>query len=167
MEGSGHFQFSRTSKCSYGAKADAWRQRSCEGKVKQLADWKTFDVYDEVEDLGQEKTTGTWVVVKKEIADKQGIRARWVAKEFQEEREIKADPPTVSKLGIRVLFAIAASKEWPLEVIDVKSAFLRGDELDRELYMEPPAEEKKPNVIWRLNKAVYGSWTKRCSIEMV
>ena len=55
-----------------------------------------------------------------------------------------------------MLFAIAASKEWPLEVIDVKSAFLQGDELDRELYMEPPAEEKKPNVIWRLNKAVYG-----------
>ena len=40
-------------------------------------------------------------------------------------------------------FAIAASKEWPLEVIDVKSAFLQGDELDRELYMEPSAEEKK------------------------
>ena len=38
----------------------------------------------------------------------------------------------------------------------MKSAFLQGDELDRELYIEPPAKEKKPNVIWRLNKAVYG-----------
>ena len=28
-------------------------------------------------------------------------------------------------------------------VIDVKSAFLQGDELDRELHMEHPAEEKK------------------------
>ena len=83
-------------------------------KLKLLAHWKTFDVYDEVEDLGQEKITGTWVVVKKEIDDKEGIKARWVAKGFQEEREIKADSPTVSKLGIRVLFAIAASKEWPL-----------------------------------------------------
>ena len=55
-----------------------------------------------------------------------------------------------------MLFATAASKEWPFEVIDVNSAFLQGDELDRELYMETLAEEKKPNVIWRLNKAIYG-----------
>ena len=106
--------------------------------------------------LDRKQITGTWIVVKKETDGKEGIKARWVAREFQEEREIKADSPTVSKLGIRVLFAIAASKEWPLEVTDVKSAFLQGDVLDRELYMEPPAEEKKPNVIWRLNKAVYG-----------
>ena len=124
-------------------------------KLKQLADWKTFDVYDEFEDLGQEKITGTWVVVKKEIDGKEDIKARWVAEGFQEAREIKTDSSTVSKLGIRELFAIAASKEWPLEVSDVKSAFLQGDELDRELYMDP-AEEKKPSVIWRLDKAFYG-----------
>ena len=57
---------------------------------------------------------------------------------------------------MRVLFTISASKEWPLQVIDVKSATFQGDELDRELHMEPPAEERKPNAIWRLNKAVYG-----------
>ena len=102
-------------------------------KLKQPADWKTFNVYDEVEDLGQEKITGTWIVVKKEIYDKEGIKSRWVPGGFQEEREIKADPATVSKLEIRVLFAIAASKEWPLEEVDVKSAFLQGDELDSEL----------------------------------
>ena len=66
-------------------------------KLKQPADWKAFDVYDEVEDLGQEKITGTWIFVKKEIDGKEGIKARWVAKGFQEEREIKADSPTVSK----------------------------------------------------------------------
>ena len=38
----------------------------------------------------------------------------------------------------------------------MKSAFFQGDERDRELYMGPPTEEKKLNVIWRLNKAVYG-----------
>ena len=26
----------------------------------------------------------------------------------------------------------------------------------REVYMEPPQERKKPNVIWKLNKLVYG-----------
>ena len=42
-------------------------------KLKQLADWKTFDVCDVVEDLGQEKITGTWIVVRKEIDGKEGI----------------------------------------------------------------------------------------------
>ena len=87
---------------------------------------------------------GTWIVVKKEIDVKESIKARWVARGFQEEKEIKANSLTVSKLGIRVLFSIAASEEWPLEV---KSALLLGDQLDRQLPMEPPSKEKKPNVI--------------------
>ena len=92
--------------------------------------------------------------MKKEIDSKEDIKARWVARGFQEEKEIKPESPTVSELGIRVLFATAASKEWPLEVTDMKSAFLQGDQLDRGLNMEP--EYKKLNVIWRLDKAVYG-----------
>ena len=60
MEESRYFQFCRTSKCSYSAK------EAVKAKLKQPADWKKFDVYDEVEDLGQEKITGKWIVVKKE-----------------------------------------------------------------------------------------------------
>ena len=123
-------------------------------KMKQLHDWKNFDVYEEVEDLGQERITGTWVIVK--VDGVEGIKARWVARGFQEDVELKVDSPTVTKLGIRLLFIIAASNEWSLEVIDVKSAFLQGDPLDQELYMEPPLEEKKQNVIWKLLKPVYG-----------
>ena len=49
-------------------------------KLKQIADWKKCNVNDEVEDLGQEKITGTWIVVKKQINGKEGIKARWVAR---------------------------------------------------------------------------------------
>ena len=123
--------------------------------------------------IKQEKITGSWVAVKKKIDGKEGDKARWAARGFQEQREIKADSPIARKLGIRVLFANAASKELPLEAIDVNSAFLQGDQLDRELYMETPSEEKKPNVIWRLNKAVYGlkdaslKWYKRLDKELI
>ena len=51
-------------------------------KLKQQVDWKTFDVYYGVEDLGQEKITGTRIVVKKEIDGKEGIKARLVAGGF-------------------------------------------------------------------------------------
>ena len=73
MDESRHFQFC---KCSYCAKADARRQRSKEVvnvKLKQIADSKKFDDYDEVQDLRQEKITGAWIVVKKAIDGKEGI----------------------------------------------------------------------------------------------
>ena len=144
-----------------------------EAKMKQLDDWKKFNVYEEVEDVGQDRISGTWVVVKKEVDGKEGTKAKWVARGFQEDIELRVDSPTVSKLGIRLLFAIAFAKEWAHEVIDVKSAFLQGDSLDRELYMDPPSEEKKENVIWKLLKPVYGlndaslKWYERLDKELL
>ena len=105
-------------------------------KLRQQANFEKFDFYDETEDLAQEKITGTWIVVKKETDCKEGIKARWVAGAFQEKIEIKPDSPTVSKLCMRVLFAITASREWPRKVINVKSAFLQGGQLDRS-YIKP------------------------------
>ena len=53
----------------------------------------------------------------------------------------------VAKLDtIRVLFSIAASKDWPLHQFDVKNAFLHGT-IEEEVYMEAPpgfSENFKP-----------------------
>ena len=40
--------------------------------------------------------------------------------------------------------------------MDVKSAFLQGTPLNREVYMEPAVEYKKPGIVWKLKKTVYG-----------
>ena len=40
--------------------------------------------------------------------------------------------------------------------MDAKSAFLQGTTLEREVYMEPPIEVKKPGIVWKLRKSVYG-----------
>ena len=72
-----------------------------------------------------------------------------------------------------MLFANADSREWPLEVTDVKSAFLQGDKFRNRIIHGTPAEEKKLNVIWRLNKAVYGlndaplKWYERLDKELI
>ena len=50
---------------------------------------------------------------------------------------------------IRVLFSIAANKDWLLHQFDVKNAFLHG-ELEEEVYMKAPREGCK------LRKALYG-----------
>ncbi len=40
--------------------------------------------------------------------------------------------------------------------MDIKSAFLQGMQLSREIYIRPPPEAGKENVLWKLNKCVYG-----------
>ena len=55
-----------------------------------------------------------------------------------------------------MLLAVAATKEWKIKSGDVKNAYLQGEMIDREVYMEPPLEMKKNGVIWKLKKSVYG-----------
>ena len=41
--------------------------------------------------------------------------------------------------------------------IDIKSAFLQSEEFDREVYLKPPSEANcDENILWKLNKCVYG-----------
>ena len=41
--------------------------------------------------------------------------------------------------------------------IDIKSAFLQSEEFDREVYLKPPIEANcDENILWKLNKCVYG-----------
>ena len=55
-----------------------------------------------------------------------------------------------------MLLAIASTKGWTIKSGDFKNAYLQGEMLEREVYMEPPIEQKKPGKIWKLKKAVYG-----------
>ena len=59
---------------------------------------------------------------------------------------------------MRVLFSIAANKDWPLHQFDVTNAFLHG-ELPKPVYMEPPpgfTEEFQDGEICQLKKTLYG-----------
>ena len=53
------------------------------------------------------------------------------------------------------------------------SAFLQGKPITRDVYVVPPKEMKKPNIIWKLKKAVYGlsdaakSWYESVVTEML
>ena len=51
--------------------------------------------------------------------------------------------------------AITAQKKWKLNSIDIKTAFLQGDEIDREIYVLPPKDASTNNV-WLLRKCIYG-----------
>ena len=94
-------------------------------KQKELENWKTFRVYTETPDMGQKTISTRWVITKKEICDQETIKARIVVRGFEEEGKIQADSPTASKSTLRMVMAIAASKNWKIETIDIKAAFYK------------------------------------------
>lgn len=121
-------------------------------KEEELKKLKEFNTYEEVNNTGQDFITSSWVLTHKE----KEIRARLVARGFEEIDEIKSDSPTLSKSGLRIILATAATKGWIVETTDIKSAFLQGNELDREVYLKPPKEAKCEGKLWRLLVGLYG-----------
>jgi len=70
---------------------------------------------------------------------------------------------------VRLIIAIGCGRNWPMYLLDVKSAFLNGP-LDEVLYVtQPPGFEikGKEDMVFRLHKALYGlkqaprAWNKR------
>ena len=121
-------------------------------KELELQKLKDFDTYKEVEDEGQTRITTTWVLTLKGHE----IKARLTARGFQEEDEYPKESPTMQKYSLRALLAIASAKGWPIETVDVKSAFLQGTRLERKVYVKPPRESNALNKLWLLHKCLYG-----------
>ena len=123
-------------------------------KVNELEKLVHFDTYEEVNDHGQKVLSTRWVITNKNGQTK----ARLVVRGFEEkELEIPRDSPTVGKGAMRLLISIAVLKNWTLKTTVIKSAFLQGKELEREIYIKPPKESKTPqHLIWKLKHGLYG-----------
>ena len=135
---------------------DHSRQECVEAKQKELKAFEDFEVYTEVEDKGQERLSSRWILTDKSTPQEVKVKARLVCRGFEETVEVQADSPTGSKETLHMLLCIAATKGWKIKSGDVKNAYLQGEKLDREVFMEPPIEKRKPNTIWKLQKSVYG-----------
>ena len=127
-------------------------------KDDELKSWKRFGVFEEVPNTGQTALSTRWVVTEKETNEgKKKMKARLVARGFEEKEKGQSDSPTVSKEVLRSFMAILSSKSWAVNSIDIKAAFLQSEHLEREVYLVPPDEAGCDNsVLWRLEKCVYG-----------
>ena len=104
-----------------------------------------------------------WVFTIKHRADGsiERYKARLVAKGYTKTLGIDYDEtfsPVANFNTIRVLFSIAANRDWPLYQFDVKNAFLHG-EIEEEVYMHAPpgfSNEFAPGEGCRLKRALYG-----------
>ena len=122
-------------------------------KKNELHKLAEFNTYEEIAECGQ-RTSTRWVITNKEGKTK----ARLVVRGFEEkDLEIPRDSPTVGKGEMRIFLSIAGLEQCTVKTTDIKSAFLQGKELEREIYVKPPKESSTPkHKIWKLKHGLYG-----------
>ena len=135
---------------------DHWRPDVVQAKQNEIENWKKFDVFTEVQDSGQKRISTRWVITEKINENEKIIKAWLVVRGFEEEEQVQCDSPTAAKSTLRTVIAIAANENWDLQTIDIKAAFLQGNNVDRDIFVTPPKEMKEEGVIWKLNKVAYG-----------
>ena len=113
----------------------------------------SFKIYKVVDDEGQYRISSRWILwVKGEE-----VRARLVARGFEEKEEVASGSPTVYKCNLRLLLVICEAEGWTIETSDVKSAFLQGCKLEREVLIKAPKETNLPKgKLWKLEVPLYG-----------
>ena len=122
-------------------------------KETELNKLQEFDTYEEVDDVGQFRISTTWVLWNKGNE----VRARLVARGYEDEQCYPKDSPTIGKSAMRMIMAISASKNWKIKTTDIKSAFLQGKEMDREVFLTPPREAStERGKLWKLKHCLYG-----------
>ena len=110
-------------------------------------------MYTEVDDKGQDCISTTWVATK----NGEQVKVHLVARGFEEVEEVEKDSPTVSKSTMRILMSIAVSNGWTVKGTNIKPTFLQGKEIQRDVYIKPPCETKRPaRKLWKLKKTLYG-----------
>ena len=111
-----------------------------EAKEVELKKLENFKSYSVVDDIGQYRISSTWVLWYKG----EEVRARLVARGFEELEEVPSDTPTVDKCNMKLSVAIFEAEDWMPGTSDVKSAFLQGRKLDRTVVVQPPREANLP-----------------------
>ncbi len=87
-----------------------------EAEHKDIENLGKFDVFEEVDDCGQERIGSRWGVTQTEKADgqKSQVKCRGVAKGFQEGEKPQSDSPTLLRESLKMYFAVAANQGFKL-----------------------------------------------------
>ena len=125
-------------------------------KIDEMNKWRFFKTFEEVPNTGQDTISTRWVCTRKIKGGKVTHKARLVARGFEENsKSLKTDSPTCSKESLRLVLAIISSNAWKLHSLDVKSAFLQGAPIERDVFIKPP-KEANTSFLWKMLLAPYG-----------
>ena len=113
--------------------------------MNELNNWKTNNAGEEIAYNSQNPIHVKGVCTMKETNNQQIQKAWLVVKDFEKptKDEILEYSTTCSKENLWVVLSVVAQKKWNLNSIDIKVAFLPGENIDRELYILPPKEAKQ------------------------
>ena len=125
-------------------------------KKLEVNRWKDNEVFVEVDDQGQPALSVRWVVTEKIKNNRRIVKARLVARGFEEEnKDFRTDSPTCAKETLRIMLMLIGSYSWQCNSLDIKSAFLQGNAIEREVFVKPP-KQFEDGKLWKLCKTVYG-----------
>ncbi|GJR70550.1 retrotransposon protein, putative, ty1-copia subclass [Tanacetum coccineum] len=130
-----------------------------EEEMDSLRKNKTWELVDPP--AGQKLVSSKWLYKIKEGikgVQKPRYKARLVARGFTQRAGIDYNEvfsPVVRHTSIRVILALTACKDYELEQLDVKTAFLHGN-LEEVIYMRQPPGYEQGNKVCLLKKSLYG-----------
>ncbi len=112
-----------------------------------------YESFESVPDHGQTTIGSRWVYTNKSDGT---MKARLVAKGFQETSEIQSDSPTIGRSAFRLFLTVVPIFGWNIFALDIRSAFLQGREIQRDIFIKPPKGFEKEGTLWKLKKCLYG-----------
>jgi len=128
-------------------------------EMKSLEKMKTWELVPRTPDMSVVKCKWIFKIKYDGNGNVERHKARLVAKGFTQKHGIdytETFSPVVRFETLRYLFAIAASNNWNIQQMDVKTAFLNG-ELNETIYMEQPEGfVKDRGKVCLLKKSLYG-----------
>ncbi|KAK2442007.1 putative mitochondrial protein [Trifolium repens] len=140
------------------AKSEVWK-KAMDQEIESIEKNNTWELVTLPEGA---KTVGVKWIYKTKLNEKGEVekhKARLVAKGYSQQHGVDYNEvfaPVARWDTIRTILSLAASSEWKVYQLDVKSAFLHG-ELTENVYVEQPLGYKKvENKVYKLRKALYG-----------
>ena len=125
----------------------------------EISKYKSFQAFKEVEDQGQKSIPTRWVVTEQSASGKnEPYKARLCIRGDLErgKENIRSDSPTASKEAIKLALIIAANEGFSVKSGDIKSAYLQGELMEREVFVKPPKEANVTGKLWLLLQGAYG-----------
>ena len=128
-----------------------------QAKKKEVDNMIANKVFEVVPYTGQKTVSSKWILTDKVKNNNHVIKARIVAKGFEEDtRLMRTDSPTCSRESLRLIWMTGASMNWKVESIDFTAAFLQGDEIKRDVFLKMPADVCPETHVWKLKRCIYG-----------
>ena len=133
-------------------------------KQRELDAWAKFQVYSPVPEKKVNKSVvdTRWVLTWKDIDGCRAVKARLVARGFQDPDLAEGLVDTSSCVALRSshlqVISLSALKRWRLWSLDIKNAFLQADPFTRDVFLQAPDEWRPRNSgrFWKLNAPAYG-----------